>query len=180
LRPLPQENNPGGFEITERGHVDVTLAERELIDPKLMERMQISLASGPFDIVLQDSPQPIGMLGGKLRHRGNRHLPAERQDQELEQERKPVAGPRPGHLDLLDPALSAADPRDPGVKIGLVLEEIQMSPGPVLSVVDLAFPGLLARGIRELGALEEVEPEIEPPVLLGELEIDDPPRLGDT
>jgi len=55
-----------------------------------------------------------------------------------------------------------------------------MSPGPVLSVVDLAFPGLLARGTRELGALEEVEPEIEPPFLLGELEIDDPPRLGDT
>jgi hypothetical protein len=66
------------------------------------------------------------------------------------------------------------------VKIGLVLEEVQMSPGPILGIVDLAFPGLVARGTRELGALEEVEPEIEPPFLLGELEIDDPPGLGDT
>lgn len=178
--PLPQENDPGGLEITERGHVDLPFADRELVDPKLMEGAQVDRLSGPFDVVLQDPPQAIGMLGGKLRHRGDRHLPAERQNQELEKERKPAAGPRPWHLDLLDPALSAADPRDPGVKISLVLEEVQMSPGPVLGVVDLAFPGLVARGTRELGALEEVEPEIEPPFLLGELEIDDPPGLGDT
>ena len=54
-----------------------------------------------------------------------------------------------------------------------------MSPGPVLGVVDLASPGLVARGTRELGALEEVEPEIEPPFFLGELEIDDPLGLSD-
>jgi len=178
--PLPQENDPGGLEITERGHVDVTLAERELVDSKLMEGAQVDRLSGPFDIVLQDPPQAIGVFGRKLRDRGHRHLPAERQNQELEKERKPAAGPRPWHLDLLDPALPAADPRDPGVKIGLVLEEVQMPPSPVLGVVNLAFPSLVARGTRELGALNEVEPEIEPPFLLGELEIDHPPGLGDT
>jgi len=91
-----------------------------------------------------------------------------------------VTGPGPRHLGLLDSAITAADPRHPGVEIGFVLKEAEIPPGPIESVVNLAFFGLRARGTRKFGALNEVEPKIEPALLLGKPDIDDLPRLSQT
>jgi hypothetical protein len=66
------------------------------------------------------------------------------------------------------------------MEIRLVLEEVEMPPGPVQGVMDVAFLGLLAGGARELGSFDEVDPKVEPAVLLGKLEIDDLPGLGES
>jgi len=42
---------------------------------------------------------------------------------------------------------------------GLVLEEVEMSLGPVKGVVNLAFLGLFAGGTRELRALQKIDLE---------------------
>ena len=54
-----------------------------------------------------------------------------------------------------------------------------MPPCPIQSVVDFAFLGFLARGTRELGSLDGVNPEIKPPLILRKLDVSDLPGLGE-
>jgi hypothetical protein len=63
---------------------------------------------------------------------------------------------------------------------GLVLEEVEMSLGPVKGVVNLAFLGLFAGGTRELRALHKIDLENSPDLLFGKLEIDNLLGLGKT
>ena len=177
---LRQEHDPRGVQIAEGRHVDMPLAERELVDPQLLEAAQVDLAAGPLDVMAQDPPPSIGMLGGQLRNGRNRHLPRQGQDEKLEEQREAASRPSPGDLDLLDAARPAADPRNPGIEIGLVLKEVEMSPRPVLGVVDLAFRRVGTRGTGELRAFGEVEPEVQAALFLRELDLGDFPWLSQT
>ena len=78
-------------------------------------------------------------------------------------------------FDLLHPTGAALDPWHPGMEIRLVLEEVEMPPRPLQGVAYVRLSGFPA-GTGELGPLDEVEPEVEPAILLGELEIDDLPE----
>jgi hypothetical protein len=44
----------------------------------------------------------------------------------------------PGELDLLDPVTGTFSPRNSGVQIRLIFEEVEMSPGTLACIVDLA------------------------------------------
>lgn len=90
----------------------MALTNRGLVDAQLMEGPQIHPPAGPFDIMFQDPPQSLGMYGLQFRDRGDRHFPTQRQDQQLEEQRKSAARPRPGHVDILGPAFPTANPRD--------------------------------------------------------------------
>jgi len=54
-----------------------------------------------------------------------------------------------------------------------------MPPCPIQSVVDFAFLRLLARGTWKLGSLDEVDPEIKPPLFLGKLDVANLPGVGE-
>ena len=60
---------------------------------------------------------------------------------------------------------------------GLVLEEVQMPPRPLLGVVDLA-PWVPALRAGEAAAAREVEPQVELLIVLAELDSGDCPRRG--
>ena len=89
------------------------------------------------------------------------------------------AGLPPGVLtDMLDPAFREANPWHPSMETGLVLEKAKIPPGPVQAIVNLALLGLLAQGTGELGAFDEVEPEIESIFFLRKLQINSSLKLG--
>src|SRR5208283_4981895 len=69
--------------------------------------------------------------------------------------------PCPRHGDLLDAAVLAADARHPGVKIGLVLKEVEVAPAHPLGVVGRAVRGAADRA-GKAAAWGEVDLDIEP------------------
>jgi hypothetical protein len=86
---------------------------------------------------MHDPPDPhVGLAdqAGQLR---DRHLPDHRHHQRLEQQREPRALPRPRHRHQPHVVLRAANPRHPRGEIRLMLEEVQMPPRLLLSVVRL-------------------------------------------
>ena len=66
----------------------------------------------------------------------------------LEQQGEAAVGSRPWRGDLLDAALLAAHARHTGVQIGLVLEEVEVSPGHPLGVVRRAVRPRRSSGRR--------------------------------
>jgi hypothetical protein len=143
------------------------------INPSRPEILDERLEDGPVPAFPQENdPRRLEMAERS-------HVDVALEDGELvDAQRKSAARTFPRRLDLLDPAFPAANPWHPGMEIGPVLEEIKMTPGPVQTIVNLALLGLLARGTGKLGALDEVEPEIESTFLFGKLQIDDSLRLG--
>ena len=104
-----------------------------------------------FGVVLADDP------GDGLDRHGRDHGHHHR----LEQQGEAAVGPRPWHGDLLDAAFLAADARHAGVQIGLVLEEIEVSPGHPLGVVGRAVRRAAGRA-GEAAAWREVDLDIQP------------------
>ncbi len=87
----------------------------------------------------------------------------------LEQEREPATLARPRRLDALDPMVGAGGARHLGGDGAMVLEEIQMPPGKLGKIMDLARPGAVGAGkqraafggefdVQLLGPLARVEP----------------------
>ena len=96
-------------------------------------------------IVVQHAPQPGVVLAHHPGHGVDRHGGDHGHQQRLEQQGEAAVGPCPGHVDLLDAALVAADARHAGVQVGLVLEEVEMAPGHLLGVVGRAVGGAAVR-----------------------------------
>jgi hypothetical protein len=86
---------------------------------------------------------------------------------------------RPGHAYLPHPVLGAAHPRQPGMQQRLVLEEVQMPPRLVRSVV---HPAGIVRATPdrtgEPGTPIELKVQVQPGLLRIELSARHPPRPG--
>ena len=67
-------------------------------------------------------------------------ITAQGQDQRLEKQSKPAAPTRPGDGNYVDATGVIVAPWNPGCEVGLVLKEIEMSPGLFSSVMN--FPTL--------------------------------------
>lgn len=143
----------------------MALAERELVDSQLMEAAQVDCPAGPFDIMVQDPPQPIGMHRRHLRDRGHRHLQAQRQDQKLEQQRKSTAGSGPRHFNLLHPTGAALDPWHPGMEIRLVLEEVEMPPSPLQGVMDVRLSSVYVPRLARMERISSGPVRQQPPMI---------------
>ena len=108
-------------------------------------------------------------------HRPHRHLPRQRHHQRLEPRREAAAGLRPRHLRLLHAARRTPHPRHPGVQVGAVLEEVQVTPALRARVVRLAAPPP-ARGAVERPARLEVQVQVQAALGRVELRPLHPPR----
>ncbi len=104
-----------------------------------------------FGVVLADDP------GDGLDRHGRDHGHHHR----LEQQGEAAVGSRPRRSDLLDPAFFAAHARHTGVQIGLMLEEVQVSPSHPLGVVGRAVRRATGRA-SEPAAGREVDLDIQP------------------
>ena len=60
--------------------------------------------------------------------RGDRHDLDHRHEQGFKEERESASFPCPGNFHAFDAALPAPDPRNTSMKVGFMLEEIEMPP----------------------------------------------------
>jgi hypothetical protein len=104
-----------------------------------------------FGVVLADDPGDG--LDRHGRDHGHRHR--------LEQQGEAAVEPRPWRGDLLDAAFLAAHARHTGVQIGLVLEEVEVSPGHPHGVVGRTVRRAAGRA-GEAAAGGEVDLDIQP------------------
>lgn len=101
------------------------------------------------------------MLADQPRRRSDRHGCDQGHDQSFEQEREAAVFPGPGEAgDGSDAALRAADTRHAGVQPGLMLEEVEVTPGFCLAVVGRTFLDG-AFGAGEAAARGEVDVDVQ-------------------
>src|SRR5207253_9912751 len=122
-------------------------------------------------------PEPGVVLSQVLARRSDWHLPHQDHGQRLEEQGEAAPLTRPGHLDLVSHVLLTADPRYPGVEVGLVLEEVQVAPPLVRRVVHRTFPGVTF-GAREPSAPREPQVDVKTVLLGVELKAFDLPGRG--
>ena len=112
-------------------------------------------------VVEQDRPDPLGILPDGAGNLGDRH-PAAGQEQHhrFQEQREAPLGPGPRHRHLLDTGSGVAiDAGDMGVHVALELEEVQVTLGTRLAVVDR---GRLARvRVWEAASGREIHLDVE-------------------
>lgn len=135
----------------------------------------IRLSSGHLNVVAQHPPEPRVVLSGQARIGRHQQRLAQGQQIGLEQQREAAAVPRPRHLDQLHTTLLTRHTRRAHVKVGLVLEEVQVPPRLFRGVVRFAAARTAIRA-GERAARLEVDMDIKAfgiSINLGAL---DPPR----
>jgi len=150
---------PGtGFIGTQTGHAGVVL-----------------VGSGGIDIATNDAPQSGVVDLQQLRDGIDRHLSSQGHHQSLEQQGKPGTGTGPRHDHLLDATtlVGAVGAWHPGRQIGFVLEEVQMPPALLGRIVNRSVGS--TNGADELGASREIDADVEPLILLREVDADNLP-----
>jgi hypothetical protein len=141
------------------------------------DQFSTPLDTRSLHIMPENPPDAIRMFPHDFRHPGHRHLSAQLQHQHLKQQGKAASRPGPGHLHLSNPASSTPHPGDSGMKIGLVLKKVEMPPGSILRIVNLAF-FLRARRTRKLSPLGKINLQVQPTFFFGKPDIDHMPWLG--
>lgn len=157
-------------QIHEHADVVVTPPAGRLVDAHPAHSGQVGLRPRRAHVVVDDPPQPRVVLAHDPAGRPHRHLPHQRHHQRFEQQREAAARPRPRHRHRLHPALGALRPRHPGMQVRLMLEEVQMPPGPLLGVVRRAAC-LPAVRTGEAPALGEVDIQVQPLLAHAELAV---------
>jgi len=125
------------IQIIENREVLLAPPASRLIDSDRAHLGMRLFGTGLADMVLDDPPQPTRRYTNQAASREHRHGRCEHQRQGFEQEREatPLACPRHGNLRHL-PAARARHSRHFGVQVGLVLEEVQMSPVARQSIME--------------------------------------------
>jgi len=110
--------------------------------------------------MVDDPPQPRVVFADQAGGCPHRHGLDERHHQRLEQQGEAAARSRPRHRDPLDAAALALDPGNAGVQVGLMLEEIEVTPACLLRVIG-GTGGATARA-GKAAAGGEIEVNIQP------------------
>ena len=103
------------------------------------------------------------------------HSRSQGEDQRLEKQSKPAALARPGDWNQVDATGVAVDPWNPGREVGLILKEIEMSPGFCSGIVNF-LTLCSALGTGEFRALLKVQVDIKPLSYRVQLQGFDKPR----
>ena len=114
--------------------------EARLVDSDSADGGMAYLLSGDFHVMVNNAPESGVLLPHQPGHGGHGHALHQGQHHRLEQEREPAPGPGPRDLHQLHPAGLTGDTWDPGVQIGLMLEEVEMPPRLLGRVVGRAAP----------------------------------------
>ena len=110
---------------------------------------------------LQDPPQAGIARAEQTGHLCHRHRLRQRQHQRLEQQRKTTARARPGHRHLCGLAAGcAAHARQGGMNESAVLEEMQMLPGVIPSVMNRLTGGTADRAAQTKRLTTDVEMDL--------------------
>ena len=117
---LGGEQHAGLVDIDEQRDVVVAAPGGGLIDGDPGHRRGVGPRPRLVHIVMQHAPQPCVVLAHHPRHGPDRHGGDHGHQQCLEQQGEAAVGPCPGHVDLPDAALVAADARHAGIEVGLV------------------------------------------------------------
>lgn len=153
-------HNGGALEVDEQADVVLPAPGGGLVDPDLADGLIGSGGPGELHVVVQNPPQPGVVLADQIGHRAHRHLGLKRHQQGLEEQGEPRLRTGPRHGDLAHAVSGAADARNPGLQVGLVLEEVEVPPRLRLGVVDTAGR-LVPLGAGEAGSAREVEVKVE-------------------
>ena len=131
-----------------------------LIHTDRMNGGHIHAGTSGFDIMINDPPQALVGFPYQARRRPHGHRPYQGHDQRFEEQGKMRAFPRPGDRYLMHHMLRAHHTGHTGVEIGLMLEEIHMSPRLFLNIMHRTFRA--ADRTREAASLGEVDVQIQP------------------
>jgi len=175
-RGREQEARP--VEVDEQADVVVATPPARLVEPDPGRGAEVGGRPRLLHVVVQDPPDPGVVLADELRHRPHRHLGHEGHDEGLEQQAEAGLRASPRHRHLAHATAVAADARDPGVEVGLVLEEVEVLPAPPARVMDRAA-GRTAVRAAEAAAGREVEVQIEPVADCVEFAALHPPRFSE-
>ena len=110
-----------------------------LIHTDRMNGGHIHAGTSGFDVLINDPPQALVGFPYQARRRQHGHRPYQGHDQRFEEQGKMRAFPRPGDRYLMHPMIRAHHTGHTGVEIGLMLEEIHMSPRLFLNIMHRTF-----------------------------------------
>ncbi len=148
-------------DIDEQRDIVVAAPRGGLVDGDPCDAGGIGARPRLIDVVMDHAPQFGVVLADNPGDGLDRHGRDHGHHHRLEQQREAAVGSRPWRGDLLDPAFLAAHARHAGVQIGLMLEEVQVSPGHPLGVVGRAVRRATGRA-NEAAARCEVDLDIQP------------------
>ena len=171
--PFSDMNDPTTFKVVEEGHVPVTFLNGELVYGQLVHVAQIDVLPRFVDVVLQYPPDGILIDVQVAGDAGHRHLVAQGQYHRLDVQRESRVRTGPGQFDLSHTVLGARCPRHAGMQERFVFEEVEMTPGTLVRIVDLA--GRLTFGAREPCPSFEVDEDVQFLLYLVQLDIADEP-----
>src|ERR1700748_1064260 len=120
---------------------------------------------------------PMPAFSDRARHRRERHLLSEHQDQRLEQQGKAGELADPVGLDQRHLAIRQLDPWYPYLEIAFMLKEVEVSQPLDLGVVNLVFT--LRLGMSKAAAPHEIAMDGQPPLPGIEVHRLHEPRRGD-
>lgn len=145
--------------VVEEGHVAVAFGHSKLVYRDLVNLAQVDVLPRHVDVVLKDPPDRVLTNIQMAGDAGHGHLVAQCQHHRFDVKRESRIRSSPGELDLFYSVPGAFRPRNTGVKVGLIFEEIEMSPGTLAGVVDLAQR--LTIGAREPCPSFEVDEDVQ-------------------
>lgn len=119
--------------------------------------------------MLDDTPDSGIVLFEKICDMRDGHFLRHGNDQTVQKEGETTLFSCPGNVNLVNATIIAGNPRYPTVKIAFVLEEVQVTPDLLGSIIGFA-PGLTALGTGKRRTREEIDPDIK--TLLVRLKLD--------
>ncbi len=170
-------NDAGLVDIDEQRDIIVAAPGCGFINRDAGDVGGIDARAGFFDIMVDYPPQPGVVFAHQAFGGFDRHGGDHGHDQCLEQERKTAAVARPRHADFAHATSLAFHPRDAGVQIGLMLEEIQMAPAHGRGVMRGAAGGAALRA-GKTAAGREVDMDVQPAGIGVEISPRHHPRRG--
>lgn len=139
LRPgvANSRRRASGIGIVEQGQVPLAAPGTGLLDADPGHRGMVFLRPRLGDVVLEHPPDAVIRHPDQSGHVRHRHRLAQRDHERFHDQRKARAGARPRHRNLAGlAARRARHARQPGVDVGLELEEVQVLPTAIDAVMD--------------------------------------------
>src|SRR5690606_3444397 len=128
--------NAGAVECIDDGDVLMPTLKRCLVDAQVHERLGFTSRESAFDGALLDSRGAVPAELQSLCDRVDRRLKHPVDGERLEESREARAFLRPRNAQLLHAVSRTVEARHAGVEQGLILEGVEVAPGPLSVVMD--------------------------------------------